>query len=352
MIIFDHIRSKSDEDMGFLIGRKKMKKLTVLTIMTCLSVAGTMQAQTFFLNDRPGFDAALKPIKCIDFEGWTTEGGQAGAYSLTGDEFPGITLSAGADAEGLFVGIPIPGYPSSDNSWTFYGNDFVPTSGVACLSPDLTNDPAPIGGVVHIVFAEPVDGIGGYFLDAETEPGNGSYIQAYCADGLLSPGRLWIGSHGDNSQVFAGIVAPGIVSADIALGYGTGEGVGLDDLCYGWLFIEVCIDIKPGSDPNPINPDSNGLVPVAIFSSPEFDATQVDPTSVSLAGAGVAVRGKDKLMAHVEDVDEDGLLDLVVQVETQSFADLGEGGTVELTGTTFGGRAIVGYDDVIAVPPE
>lgn len=122
-----------------------------------------------------------------------------------------------------------------------------------------------------------------------------------------------------------------------------------------WSFttaLDVSIDIKPGSDPNPINLGSNGLVPVAIFSSPEFDTTQVNPTSVSLAGAGVAVRGKGKSMAHVEDVDGDGLLDLVVQVETQSFADLGECGTVELTGTTFDGENIVGYDEIIIVSPE
>ena len=114
----------------------------------------------------------------------------------------------------------------------------------------------------------------------------------------------------------------------------------------------ILIDIKPGSDPNPINQGSNGLVPVAIFSSPEFDATQVDPTSISLAGANVAVRGKGKSMAHEEDVNGDGFVDLVVQVETQGFDDLGAGGTVELTGTTFGSEDIVGYDEVVIVPPD
>ncbi|MHC4521451.1 MAG: hypothetical protein ACYTAS_22900, partial [Planctomycetota bacterium] len=59
----------------------------------------------------------------------------------------------------------------------------------------------------------------------------------------------------------------------------------------GKVFVDVslncpiCIDIKPGSWPNAINQGSNGLIPIAIFSSPEFDATQVDPTTVSLAGA-------------------------------------------------------------------
>ena len=56
-------------------------------------------------------------------------------------------------------------------------------------------------------------------------------------------------------------------------------------------------------------------------------------------------------MAHVEDVNGDGLDDLVVQVETENLGDLGEGGMVALTGETFDGQAIVGYDEVIIVPP-
>ena len=116
--------------------------------------------------------------------------------------------------------------------------------------------------------------------------------------------------------------------------------------------ITVDIDIKPGSSPNSINQGSNGVIPVAILSSATFDATTVDPSTVELGGAGVAVRGKGKSMAHNEDVNGDGLVDLVVQVETQGLDDLGAGGTVELTGTTFSGEDIVGYDDVVIVPPE
>ncbi len=114
----------------------------------------------------------------------------------------------------------------------------------------------------------------------------------------------------------------------------------------------IVIDIKPGSDPNPINQGSNSLVPVAILSSPEFDATQVDPTSVSLAGATVAVRGKGKSMAHEEDVDGDGLLDLVVQVETTGFDEIGEDGIVILTAETTDGIHIEGSDVVVIVPPK
>ena len=38
-------------------------------------------------------------------------------------------------------------------------------------------------------------------------------------------------------------------------------------------FKPVAIDIKPGSDPNCFNNDGHGVIPVAILSSTDFDAT-------------------------------------------------------------------------------
>ena len=117
--------------------------------------------------------------------------------------------------------------------------------------------------------------------------------------------------------------------------------------------IIVDIDIKPGSDPNPINPGSNGLIPVAILTTDGFDASTVDPDSVTLAGSSVAVRGKsEKMMARMEDIDGDGDDDLLLQVETQSDDALWESGTVTLLGKTYDGQAIEGTDDVVIVPPE
>lgn len=124
--------------------------------------------------------------------------------------------------------------------------------------------------------------------------------------------------------------------------------------------IEVLIDIKPGSDPpNPINPGSNGLIPVAVLTTETFDAAKVDPGTVTLAGQDVAVRGKaEKLMERLEDVDGDGDLDLLVQVETQSEDSvdaLWESGFVTLTGNLFDkfeGTPIEGEDEIIIVPPQ
>jgi len=118
---------------------------------------------------------------------------------------------------------------------------------------------------------------------------------------------------------------------------------------------EVQIDIKPGSYPNSINLGSKGVIPVAILSDADFDATIVDPATVELAGSGVAMRGKgNKAMAHEEDVNGDGLTDLVVKVETENLDP----------GTFQDGKAIVtivdengvvefqGSDEITIVPPE
>ena len=118
--------------------------------------------------------------------------------------------------------------------------------------------------------------------------------------------------------------------------------------------VEVAIDIKPGSYPNAINLGSHGLIPVAILSSDEFDATTVDPESVELGGAGVSVRGKsNKLMAHQEDVDADGLADLVVQVATENL-DPGafQDGYAILTGKTYDDVPIEGVDEITITPAE
>lgn len=114
----------------------------------------------------------------------------------------------------------------------------------------------------------------------------------------------------------------------------------------------VDIDIKPGSYPNSINLGSAGVVPVAIFSTDDFNAPEeIDPSTVTLAGAQVKAVGKNgKLLCHSEDVNEDGLADLVCQVETDQL-QLEEGDTMaELEANTFEGRCVRGEDSVNIVP--
>jgi parallel beta-helix repeat protein len=148
---------------------------------------------------------------------------------------------------------------------------------------------------------------------------------------------------------------------------GSGDEVS-DHVDYGppWLLapapggacgIWIQIDIKPGSDPNSINPGNKGTIPVAILSTEWFKAPEeVDPSSLAF-GPGEAplheIGGKNKKPhCSAEDVNDDGLLDLVCHFKTQETGF--ESGDTEgiLKGQTLDGipMAIEGRDSVQIVP--
>jgi uncharacterized repeat protein (TIGR01451 family) len=100
--------------------------------------------------------------------------------------------------------------------------------------------------------------------------------------------------------------------------------------------VPVAINIKPGSDPNSINPRNEGVIPVAIlttlageYGTPlDFDATTIDPLSVRFGppeavtaetGGAFETHGR----GHIEDSKEldestmDGDLDMVLHFKTQ-----------------------------------
>jgi hypothetical protein len=118
----------------------------------------------------------------------------------------------------------------------------------------------------------------------------------------------------------------------------------------GNAFARVKIDIKPNSDPNSINLGSEGKVPVAILSTDDFDATDVVPVTVTLAGAHVALKGKGTPMSEVEDVNNDGLPDLIVHVDTYALNLTNVDTTAVLEGQTNTGMYIRGTDTVRIVP--
>jgi len=118
------------------------------------------------------------------------------------------------------------------------------------------------------------------------------------------------------------------------------------------LVKEVLIDIKPGSYPNSINLGGSGVVPVAILTTPDFDAATVDPFTVALAGSTVRLKGKSGNAGSLEDVDGDSDLDLVVQVYIDAL-DLSPGDAEAiLTAFTYAGLPITGSDSIRIVPPE
>ena len=107
--------------------------------------------------------------------------------------------------------------------------------------------------------------------------------------------------------------------------------------------IEVAIDIKPGSDPNSINLGSKGVVPVAVLTADEFDATTVDPATVLFAGA-------PPVHWALEDVDGDGDVDMILHFKTQALGLDATSTEATLTGSTYDEQEIQGTDTVRIVP--
>ena len=103
------------------------------------------------------------------------------------------------------------------------------------------------------------------------------------------------------------------------------------------------MDIKPGSDPNSINLKSKGVVPVAVLTTDDFDASDVNPDTAEFADA-------QPVRWAMEDVDGDGDVDLLFHFKTREL-DLDENSAeATLTGETYGGTPIQGTDTVKIVP--
>jgi len=64
--------------------------------------------------------------------------------------------------------------------------------------------------------------------------------------------------------------------------------------------IPVAVDIKPGSCPNPLNPKSGGVLPVAVLGSEDFDVTTIDPCTIALNYEGKS--GPAPIRSAYEDV--------------------------------------------------
>jgi hypothetical protein len=120
--------------------------------------------------------------------------------------------------------------------------------------------------------------------------------------------------------------------------------------------IEVSVDIKPMSWPNPLNVKSRGVLPVAILGTEDFDVTQIDPATVRLEGIA-PLRWALEDVGTVGDplAGPDGFTDLTLKFDTQeivaALGDVNDGDVMvlHLTGNLteeFGGTPIVGEDVV------
>ncbi len=113
----------------------------------------------------------------------------------------------------------------------------------------------------------------------------------------------------------------------------------------------VMIEVKPpASAPVTVNPNSQGKIPVAILSSPTFNAvTQVDQTSLTFGATGdeASLAFCD---ASGQDVNGDGFPDLVCHFNTQAAAFQTGSSNAVLKGRTVSGAPIEGSEAIVIVP--
>lgn len=85
----------------------------------------------------------------------------------------------------------------------------------------------------------------------------------------------------------------------------------------------VNVDVKPGSYPNRINLSSRGVVPVAVLTTPDFDASQFAPEMAHLTDANTAMTegcpGALAVRWMLDDVNGDGSPDLVFIFNVQDL---------------------------------
>ena len=116
------------------------------------------------------------------------------------------------------------------------------------------------------------------------------------------------------------------------------------------LVIPVSIDIEPGEFPNRISisrdPNRIEVTTVAILTTPTFDASTLDPTTVRFGKTGTEAT---PVQATLADANGDSMLDLVLRFRTQDTGlQCGDTSAV-LTGKTVSGQAIQGSDAIVTV---
>jgi hypothetical protein len=113
---------------------------------------------------------------------------------------------------------------------------------------------------------------------------------------------------------------------------------------------EADVDVKPGSDINPLNLRSKGVLPVAILGSEELDVTLIDPASLLLNGVAALRWSYEDVWGSGE--MPDGYEDLTLKFSTQDIAaslgNVSRGDFVVLTleGTLIDGTPIIGEEMV------
>lgn len=142
-------------------------------------------------------------------------------------------------------------------------------------------------------------------------------------------------------------------SVYIATGYIDGLQV-FPAQCPGNSIINVVVSITPREAGNRINCLAHGdrIIPTAILSSPDFDATSIDHSTVRFGPDQAAEVHANRWgpIRHETDVDGDGRTDLLFHFRFKDSGIQCNDTLAELTGFTFDGLPVAGYDSIQTEP--
>jgi hypothetical protein len=97
----------------------------------------------------------------------------------------------------------------------------------------------------------------------------------------------------------------------------------------------VDMELKPGSGPNCINPNSKGNVPVAIYGD-SVNVRQINVSTLEIDDdSNPLTPGVRPVKTSIEDLDRDGNVDLVIHFDTRQLSTAGilaDGRTLQVTG--------------------
>lgn len=110
--------------------------------------------------------------------------------------------------------------------------------------------------------------------------------------------------------------------------------------------IRVTIDVKPGDTPTTLEPKRQGMVPIAVLSTKDFDAAQIDPDTARAGATGIEASAFKYML---EDVDRDKDVDLLMLFRVADLALTCQSKGVTVKAKTDKGQDIEGTEMVTMV---
>jgi len=128
---------------------------------------------------------------------------------------------------------------------------------------------------------------------------------------------------------------------------GDWDGLAVTDIgAYEYVPLRLQVDVLPGDSTNIIRLQPNRMITVAILGEPTFDVRSIDSLSV-VFGAGSAA--EVHRTGHLEDVNRDGIVDMLFHFRCGETGMLPGDTSVALYGSLTSGERFWGSDSIIAL---